>query len=189
MSTRSEKQHISARGGIKSTLTRVAVIVLLAAVIPTQAAADTDTGALVRSLLLPGLGQAHQGHYTRAAIYSGVAVFSGFGILLTQVHYNEAVDKYEAQRDIYTGYQDQLNSGQIVSIDDVNSTYDQMTAEFNSAEDRLKWRNTMITVFVATYVVNLVDVLISKPYTIDENDQLGLIVAPDKIMVTKTIRF
>jgi hypothetical protein len=167
----------------------IAVIALFAMIVPNQAAAETDTGALVRSLLLPGLGQAHQGHYTRAAVYSGVAVFSGFGILLTQVHYNESVDKYEALRDVYTGYQDQLNSGQIISIDDINSTYSQMNAEYNSAEDRLKWRNTMITVFVATYVVNLVDILISKPYEIEENEQLGLMVAPDKIMVTKTIRF
>ena len=115
--------------------------------------------------------------------------FSGFGILLTQVHYNEAVDKYNAQRRVYAGYQDDLNNGVIVNIGDVDATYNEMNAEFNSAEDRLKWRNTMITVFVATYVINLVDVLISKPYKIDEDEQLGLMITPDQVMITKTIRF
>ena len=168
-------------------MVRLAAVALLIAVLPTQALAVD--GALVRSLLVPGLGQAHQGHYTRAAVYSGAAVFSGFGILLTQVHYNEAVDKYNAQRREYAGYQDDLNDGIIVNIGDMNATYDQMNAEYNSAEDRLKWRNAMVTVFVATYVVNLIDVLISKPYKIDEDEQLGLMITPDKFMVTKTIRF
>ncbi len=187
MSKRTEKQHNSKRRGLRGTITSLVAVALLIAVLPTQALAVDS--ALVRSLLVPGLGQAHQGHYARAAVYSGVAVFSGFGILLTQVYYNEAVDKYNAQRRIYAGYQDDLNNGVIVNIGDVDATYNTMNAEFNSAEDRLKWRNTMITVFVATYVINLVDVLISKPYKIDEDEQLGLMIMPDKVMITKTIRF
>lgn len=168
-------------------MVRVAAVVLLLAVLPNQALAVDK--ALVRSLLIPGLGQAHQGHYTRAAIYSGLAVFSGFGILLTQVHYNESVDKYNAQRQIYAGYQDDLNNGIVVSMGDINENYSTMQAEYNSAEHRLDVRNVMITVFVATYVVNLVDVLISKPYKIDDDQQLGLMITPEKVMVTKTIRF
>lgn len=186
MTKRPEKPNNSKRGGLRRTV-RVAAAVLLLAVLPTQVFAVD--GALVRSLLVPGLGQAHQGHYTRAAIYSGVAVFSGFGILLTQVHYNEAVDKYNAQRRQYAGYEDDLNNGLLVNIGELDAAYTQMQAEYNSAEDRLKWRNAMITVFVATYAINLVDVLISKPYKIDEERQLGLMLTPEKIMVTKTIRF
>ncbi len=187
MSKRPDKTHNSKRDGLRSTVVRLAAVVLLLAVLPTQAFAVDK--ALVRSLLVPGLGQAHQGHYTRAAIYSGLAVFSGFGILLTQVHYNESVDKYNAQRRQYSAYEDDLNNGEIVNIGDLDATYSQMQAEYNSCEDRLKWRNTMVTVFIATYAINLVDVLISKPYKIDEDQQLGLMITPEKVMVTKTIRF
>jgi hypothetical protein len=145
--------------------------------------------ALVRSMLIPGTGQAQQGHYSRAAIYAGAAVVSGFGILLSQIYYNEAVDKYNAQKRIYAGYQETLDDGGIVSIDDLNDTYRQMQAEHESADGRLVWRNGFIVAFFATYAINLVDVLISKPYDADSEDRVSVEATPDGVRIVKSFRF
>jgi len=170
---------------------RLGVVILLAALITGihgQATAG-ETGALVRSLLIPGLGQAHQGHYGRASVYASVAVLSGFGLLLSQLHYNVAVDKYDDQKSIYDSYEDLLRSGEVVSINEINQTYAEMTAAWNECEDRLAWRNAFLITFVATYAVNLVDVLISKPYKIDPEERLAIDVNRDRFLVVKTIKF
>ena len=170
---------------------RIGVVVLLVALITGihgQAFAG-EKGALVRSLLIPGLGQAHQGHFGRASVYAGCAIISGFGLLLAQVHYNVSVDKYNSQEQIYTGYQEDLENGQVISIDEINQTYADMTAAWNEAEDRLVWRNAFLFTFLATYTVNLVDVLISKPYKLDPDQRLAIDVNRERFLVIKTIKF
>lgn len=180
-----EKPRRSWRSPAASPFGAVAVMLLL--IFPARASAADS--ALIRSLLIPGLGQAHQGHYTRAAIYAGSAVLSGFGLLLSHVYYNEAVDKYDAQRSLYLSYGDTLSAGGVVSIEEIQGTYEQMEYEYNSAEDRLAWRNAFLAAFVATYAVNLVDVLISKPYQADKAPAVSLEVGPGSFRVTKTFRF
>ncbi len=160
---------------------------LLVLIVPTQAF-GLDS-ALVRSLLIPGLGQAHQGHYTKASILAGSAVLSGFGLFLSQVYYNEAVTKYRDQQRIYASYGVALEDGNVVSIQDMNLTYTEMEAQYNSAEDRLVWRNAFLAAFIATYAVNVIDVLISKPHKIDSAEQLSVDVDADGFRVTKTFRF
>ncbi len=162
-----------------------AVILLL--LLPAQASAVDS--ALMRSLLVPGLGQAHQGHYTRAAVYAGSAVLTGFGLFLSHMYYNEAVDKFHTQRDLYVSYGNTLAAGGVVSIEEIQGTYEKMQAEFNSAEDRLVWRNAFLTALVATYAINIVDVLISKPYQADKTPLLGLEVGRGNFRVTKSFRF
>jgi len=166
----------------------VVLVVVLLAVIHGQAVAG-ETGALVRSLLIPGLGQAHQGHYTRASIYAGCAIVSGFGLLLTQIHYNQSVDRFNAAKSIYLGYEEALESGDIVNISDINAAYTEANAAWNEAEDRLVWRNAFLLTFFATYTVNLVDVLISKPYKIDPDERLAIDVNRERFLVVKTIKF
>lgn len=165
----------------------VCVLAFASLAIPVRASAFDS--AVVRSLLIPGSGQAHQGHYTRAAVYAGAAVLSGFGIIVSQVYYNEAVDKYDAQRAVYASYAEALDSGGVVSIEDMRSTYAKMQSEYDSAEDRLFWRNAFVTVFVATYAINLVDVLISKPFQPDKAPAVSLEVGPGNFRVTKAFRF
>jgi hypothetical protein len=170
---------------------RVGIIILLVALITgihgQVFAGETD--ALVRSLLIPGLGQAHQGHYGRASVYASVAVVSGFGLLLSQVHYNTSVDKYNFQKRTYLGYEDALKNGQVINVEDIDQTYAEMDAAWNEAEDRLVWRNAFLVTFVATYAVNLVDVLISKPYKIDPDERLAIDVTRERFLVVKTINF
>jgi hypothetical protein len=163
------------------------VVTTVTLLLPAQALAVDS--ALIRSLLIPGLGQAQKGQYTRAAVYAGTAVLSGFSLLLSHVYYNEAVDKYEAQRSIYLSYGDSLSAGSVVSIEEIRSTYEQMNSEYNSAENRLKWRNTFLIAFAATYAVNIVDVLISKPYDPDKAPPLSFEAGPGSFRVTKTFRF
>lgn len=163
------------------------LLVFASLAIPARASALDS--AVLRSLILPGTGQAHQGHYTRAAIYAGSAILSGFGIILSQVYYNEAVDKYDAQRGIYASYEESLNNGGVVSIEDMRSTYTTMQSEYDSAEDRLFWRNAFVTAFVATYAINLVDVLISKPFEPDKAPAVSFEVGPESFRVTKAFRF
>jgi hypothetical protein len=146
--------------------------------------------AFVGSLLVPGLGQAHQGHYTRSAVFAGAAVLSGFGLLVAQVHYNEAVDKLDAQKRIYASYEETLSEGGVVSIVDLEGTYSEMEASFNAAEDRLVWRNAFLVGFVATYAVNLIDVLVSKPYDVERDPRLSVDVSPTGgVRITKAFRF
>lgn len=163
------------------------LVVLAAVLVPVQASAVES--ALVRSLLIPGLGQAHQGHYTRAAIYAGATVLSGFGLLVAQVSYNESVDKYDAARATYASYEETLAQGGVVSIVDMQNTYVDMRMQYDDAEDRLLWRNVFVTTLVATYVINIVDVLISKPYQPENGQALRLEVGPESLRVTKTFRF
>ncbi|UCH83440.1 MAG: hypothetical protein JSW50_13425 [Candidatus Latescibacterota bacterium] len=166
----------------------VGLLVVLTTVVHGQAFAG-ETGALVRSLLIPGLGQAHQGHYTRASVYAGTAIISGFGILLSQVHYNQSVDRYDIAKSVYAGYVEDLENGEIVNVGDLNASYDEVIAAWNEAEDRLVWRNVFLVTFIATYTVNLVDVLISKPYKLDPDERLAIDVNRERFLVVKTIKF
>ncbi|UCG51259.1 MAG: hypothetical protein JSW58_13845 [Candidatus Latescibacterota bacterium] len=166
----------------------VGILCLLVLILPAQGFAG-EKGALVRSLLIPGLGQAHQGHYTRAAIFAGSAVVSGFGLVVSHIHYNQAVDKYRDRKRTYFSYEDQLESGQIVSFEEINGTYQAMETAWDEAEDRLMWRNVFLGALVATYAVNIVDVLISKPHKLDSGNRLAIDVNRDRFLVVKTIRF
>jgi hypothetical protein len=163
------------------------LVVLGSLLIPVQASGIES--AVVRSLLIPGLGQAHKGHYTRASILAGATVLSGFGILVSQVAYNETVDKYDNARGLYASYEETLASGGVVSIVDLENTYANMQSEHDTADKRLMWRNVFLTAFIATYAINIVDVLISKPYEADAGQTLRLEVGPGNLRVTKTFRF
>lgn len=165
----------------------VIALLLIVLIIPTQAFALDS--ALIRSLLIPGLGQAHQGHYTKASILAGSAILSGFGLLVSQVYYKEAVNKYKDQSGMYASYEEALQQGTVVSLEDMNLTYSNMEAEYDSAEDRLVWRNAFLVAFLATYTVNVIDVLISKPYKIDDEERLSVNVNANGFLVTKTFRF
>jgi len=76
-----------------------------------------------------------------------------------------------------------------VSIDDLEDTYALMVAEHDTADKRLAWRNGFMIALVTTYAVNLVDVLISKPYQPDNQERLSVEAAPGGVRITKTFRF
>ncbi len=128
-------------------------------------ASAADTRAIIRSLLLPGSGQAQQGHYTKAAIFSGAAVVTGVGLVLSQVHYNQAVERFNGLRETYVGYEGNLQEGTVVPYSEITGTYSDMQAAYDDSETRENWRNTFMVAFIVTYAANLVDVILSKEDT------------------------
>lgn len=158
-----------AAGDSRKQLHLPVLVFLLALVLPTQALADN--AALYRSLLLPGAGQAHKGHYTKATIFAGATVLSAAGLFLSQIQYNQAADRYNNEKRTYNAYQTQLANDQIVNIEQMNGTYSAMESAWNDAEDRIVWRNVFLTTLIVTYVANVVDVLVTDPYSVDEESR------------------
>ncbi len=125
-------------------------------------ASAAETGAIIRSLLLPGSGQAQQGHYTKAAIFAGAAVVTGVGLVLSQVHYNQAVQRFNGLRETYIGYEAQLQNDTVIPYSEITGTYTDMQDAYDDSETRENWRNTFMVAFIVTYAANLVDVILSE---------------------------
>ena len=143
---------------IGTAVTVVVVVVLAGPVL-----AEGESTA--RSILVPGSGQAQEGHYGKAAIFAGAAVVTGVGWFLSQVHFNQAVTRYNDLREIYVGYPDELQSGSVIPGSAIQETYAEMTEAWDTSEDRQVWRNVFMVSFLVVYTVNLVDILMSKKET------------------------
>ena len=169
----------------------VTVALICAAAVPPALAAGETT---VRSILLPGSGQASEGHYGKSAIFAGAAVVTGVGWFLSQVHYKQAVSRYNDLRDIYLGYEGQLQSGTVIPYSTITGTYQDMEEAYNTSGDRKVWRNVFMVSFLVVYTVNLVDILMSEPETgerppSDAAGSLGLEMQGDNVLVYKAFRF
>jgi len=145
--------------------------------------------SLVRSLLIPGLGQAQQGHYTRSAVLAGAAVVSVVGLFASQIYYTEAVNKLYASKHTYASYEEMLNNGEVVSIEELDATYADMEANYSAAEDRVVWRNGFLIGLAATYAVNAVDLLLSGPGDSEQPPAVSLQMGPSGFKITKAFRF
>lgn len=144
---------------------RTGVLILLLVMLPAHAlAADPDYGSLWRSLLVPGSGQAHQGNYKKAAIFAGATLVSAAGVFVLSIQYKQAADKYNNQKRLYNSYGMDLEQGKVVNIDDINITYREMNSAFDDAESLLAWRTGFAVALVATYGLNIFDILTSKPH-------------------------
>jgi hypothetical protein len=169
-----------------------AVTVALVCAFAVPAFAQGESTA--RSILLPGSGQASEGHYGKAAIYAGAAVVTGVGWFLSQVHYNQSVSRYNDLRDLYLSYEAQLNSGTVIRYSAITSTYDDMTLAYDTSEDRQVWRNVFMVSFLVVYTVNLVDILMSEPETGERTPEeaagaIGFEMQGDNVLVYKAFRF
>jgi hypothetical protein len=166
-------------------------VVTVALVIVSTGPVLADTNSTVRSVLFPGTGQAHQGHYTKAAVFAGAAVVTGVGLLLSQVHYNQSVVRYNDLREIYLGYPALAQGGTTVFYSDITGTYNEMQNAWDTSEDRKVWRNVFLGAFVITYTINIVDVILNKPETGERPDQatIGLQVDRENVRIYKTFDF
>ena len=172
------------------TLRRTAaslVAVFLISLASPAAAADS----LLLSLLLPGLGQAQDGHYAKASIFGTAALLSWTGLFATQINYATTVDRYENQKRIYNSYLDQLEGGGTVYIGDINNSYTAMNDAFSQAEDDEKWRNVWIGALVVTYGLNIADILLSGEDTVEvqQEPNTSLEWRSDGLRLVRTIRF
>jgi hypothetical protein len=172
------------------TLRRVAATLAAIFVLSTAAPAFAD-GSLVWALLIPGLGQAQSGHYSKASLLGTAGLISWTGLFATQVNYARTVEQYENQKRIYLGYQDLLDSGQTVYIGDVNDTYAQMSTAYSDAEDDEKWRNVFVGALIVTYALNTVDILLSREDTgeVQREPDTSLELGKDELRLVRTIRF
>lgn len=156
----------------------------------TTAPAFAGTRSVVRSVLLPGLGQAHDGHYTKATIFASAAIISWVGLFGTQVEYARSVEKYENEKRTYLYYSDQLDAGGVVKQSDIDGTYDAMDQAYEDADHDEKWRNFFIGALVVTYTVNIIDIILSEPDTGEvEQPAVSLEWSGDGMRVVRTINF
>jgi len=165
-------------------------VLVFATYIAIAGSASAETGSIVRSILLPGAGQAHSGHYGKATAFATVAVVSAVGLFATQINYNRAVDSFDSNKATYAGYTARLNGGEVISYSEINQTYDDMQAAWDQSEDRLKWRNTFAVALAATYALNLVDILRSRRDTGEIEPAMSVHVENDGgIKIVRTIHF
>jgi hypothetical protein len=146
--------------------------------------------SIVPSLLLPGYGQAKNGHYTKAAVFASVTVAGWIGLFATQINYNRAVDAYDMNKATYADYERSLAGGMPVRLSDMQGTYNQMSSDFDTADRRYTTRNVFVGVVAITYALNALDILLAEPETGElEEPAMSLDVNRDRVMVFKTIRF
>ncbi len=145
--------------------------------------------ALLRSILMPGSGQAERGNYGKAVLFAGVAVVSGVGLFISQIHYNRASERYNDYKKTYLSYEDRLARGEIISYSKIAGTYNSMQSSLGDAEGRYAWRNTFLVTLIGCYTLNLVDILVSGRSP--EEQEIGLSFEPtrDGVRVVKSIRF
>ncbi len=127
--------------------------------------AAAGTSSVLKSIVLPGTGQAQDGHYTRAAIFASAAIISWTGLFATQINYARSAEKYNNEKRTYLSYADLTAGGQVVLQEDIESTYAEMQSAWDQADHDETWRNVFIGALVVTYAVNIVDIVRSKPDT------------------------
>ena len=172
------------------TLRRVAAT-LAALFMLSLASPAAAADSLLLSLLLPGLGQAQDGHYAKASIFGTAALISWTGLFATQINYSNTVTRYENQKRIYNSYLDKLADGGTVYIGDINDTYTAMNDAFSQAEDDETVRNVWIGALVVTYGLNIADILISGEDTgeVQRENNTSLEWRKDGLRLVRTIRF
>ena len=168
------------------------MLLLILVMLPAHAfAIDFDFGSTWRSVLIPGSGQAHQGHYKKAAIFAGVTIISATGLFLFSISYTEAVDKYNDDRTTYLGLAQDLESGEVVSYPLLTDTWTSMNSNYDDAESRYKWRTAFAIGLVAAYTINIVDILLSDPHDPDTamNLNYGVDYTKERVLLVRSWRF
>lgn len=170
---------------LRVTAATLAATLLLSITSPAMAA-----NSVLLSALLPGLGQAQDGHYGKATAFGTAAIVSWVGVFATQINYSRSVDKYEDEKRTYLAYQTQIDNGQVVRASDIDATYASMNEAFDQAEDEEKYRNVFVGALVVTYGLNLVDILISRPDSGEvEAPATSMQIEKDGFRVVRTFHF
>jgi len=155
--------------------------------------AGRSAGELVPALLLPGYGQASEGHYTKAAVMAGVTVAGWIGLFATQINYNRAVDRYDEAVAVQNGFSFALSSGTAVLASDIAMNYAEILESWDTADRRYTQRNVFVGALILTYTINALDILLSEPdtgeRTSEDDPAVMLDINPDRVMVIKSFRF
>lgn len=175
---------------IRGKTLRLSAAAASAAVLLTASSPARAANSILLSALLPGLGQAQQGHYTKATIFGTAAIASWIGLFATQINYSRTVDNYEDNKRTYLAYQDQIDNGIVVKQSDIDATYKSMSDDFNTADDQQKVRNIFVGALVVTYGLNLVDIILSRPDTGEVKEPAtSMEIQKDGFRVVRTFSF
>jgi len=175
---------------IRGKTLRLSAACACAAMVLTVTSPARAANSVLLSALLPGLGQAQEGHYTKATIFGSAAIISWVGVFASQINYAQSVDKYEDEKRTYLAYRDQLDQGTVVKQSDIDGTYQAMTDAFSKADDEEKWRNVFVGALVVTYGLNLVDIILSRPDTGEVKEPAtSMEIQKDGFRVVRTFSF
>ncbi len=175
---------------IRGKTLRLSAAAACAAMLITVSSPARAANSILLSALLPGLGQAQEGHYTKATIFGTAALASWIGVFASQINYSRSVDKYEDEKRTYLAYQDQIANGTVVKSSDVDATYQAMTDAFSTADDEEKYRNLFVGALVVTYGLNLVDIILSRPDTGEVKEPAtSMQIQKDGFRVVRTFSF
>lgn len=180
---------ITGRGGTtyRPPRWKSAVLAALCVLLPAQVLAVD--GAVYRSLVFPGAGQADQGHLTKAAVFAGAAVISGVGLLVSGVQYNQAVTRFRNEKRAFAALQDELNAGQVVSIDAFNARFASMNQAFATADSRVRWRNAFLISLASVYALNIVDVIRNDAHDPNVALRYSIDASRERVLLTRSFRF
>jgi len=169
---------------------RVTAAAATAALLVSIATPSLAANSVLLSALMPGLGQAQDGHYTKATIFGSAAIVSWVGLFATQINYSRSVDKYEAEKRTYLAYQEQIDNGQVVKASDIDATYQAMSDSFDEADDQEKYRNLFVGALAVTYALNIVDIILSRPDSGEvEQPATSMQIEKDGFRVVRTFHF
>jgi Family of unknown function (DUF5683) len=175
---------------IRGKTLRLSAAAAGAAMLLTVTSPARAANSILLSALIPGLGQAQDGHYTKATIFGTAAFVSWIGLFASQINYSQTVTNYEDEKRIYLAYQDQLANGQVIKQSDIDGTYTAMSEAFNKADDEEKWRNMFAGALVVTYGLNLVDIILSRPDTGEVKEPAtSMEIQKDGFRVVRTFSF
>ncbi len=124
----------------------------------------TTKGAVLRSTLVPGLGQHYSGYNKRSIIYPALELLMIGGIAWANSQYNTTIDDYDVIKIDY------LNS---VSDEQINLNRDLMLSTFDDIESYENQRNYFIIAAVGVWIVNILDAAFFEPKP-ESNTSMGI---------------
>jgi len=124
-----------------------ALIMVALAFQPTVAAA-AEAGDILRSAVVPGWGQYHNGRYARGTVMMGSALVTLTAIGGTTLQYNRHVDSYQ---DSYRRFQAATYVGDAIEF------HRQAVENWNEADELYRYRSILIGVAAAVWAWSVLD--------------------------------
>ncbi len=123
--------------------------------VPVLASSDTGSpsrsSALLKSALLPGLGQIEQGRTGRGALWTGAAATLGLATFYSHIQYHSAAEDFNNAKDLF--------QAAIIAQDGDEALvqFAKMESHGTLAEDRYDTRRMLEIGFVLVWAGNMVD--------------------------------
>ncbi len=114
----------------------------------------TRSGAIWRSIFLPGLGQHYKGQHGKGWLFTLAAAGSGAFVYLNEGARADAVDEYEAARDEYQSAITQVG---------MDAAYSVMEDRWQEAEDKKKLRDIGWMALAGIWTLNVIDAALGWP--------------------------